>query len=155
LHWGGPDVILEHHPGPTLGSIWVLIPSAEVVFVGDTILNDQPPFLASANLPAWIESLELLKSSFKQFTIVSGRGGLDGKDSIHSQLNILKKILRGLNQLAKKDAPPEMTEGLISDLISMMSLPADRRKHYIQRLRHGLYYYYTQHYQALDSIQQS
>ncbi|MCJ7536069.1 MAG: hypothetical protein MUO57_11100 [Anaerolineales bacterium] len=155
LHWGGTDVILEHHPGPTLGSIWVLIPSAEVVFVGDTILNDQPPFLASANLPAWIESLELLKSSFKQFTIVSGRGGLDGKDSIHSQLNILKKILRGLNQLAKKDAPPEMTEGLISDLISMMSLPADRRKHYIQRLRHGLYYYYTQHYQALDSIQQS
>lgn len=155
LHWGGTDVILEHHPGPTLGSIWVLIPSAKVVFVGDTILNDQPPFLASANLPAWIESLELLKSSFKQFTIVSGRGGLDGKDSIHSQLNILKKILRGLNQLAKKDAPPEMTEGLISDLISMMSLPADRRKHYIQRLRHGLYYYYTQHYQALDSIQQS
>ena len=155
LQWGGPDVVLEHHPGPTLGSIWVLIPSAKVVFVGDTILNDQPPFLASANLPAWIESLELLKSSYKQFTIISGRGGTDGKDSIQSQLNIMKKILRGLERLAKKDAPPEMTEGLIKGLISGMSLPPERRKHYIQRLRHGLYYYYTQHYQDFDSIQQT
>jgi glyoxylase-like metal-dependent hydrolase (beta-lactamase superfamily II) len=155
LQWGGSDVILEHHPGPTLGSIWVLVPSAEVVFVGDTILNDQPPFLASANLPAWIESLELLKSSFNQYTVISGRGGTDEKESIRSQLNILKKILRGLERLAKKDAPPEMTEGLINGLISGMSLPPERRKHYIQRLRHGLYYYYTQHYQALDSIQQT
>ena len=60
-----------------------------------------------------------------------------------------------MERLAKKDAPPEMTEGLIKDLISGMSLPPERRKHYIQRLRHGLYYYYTQHYQALDSIQQT
>jgi len=155
LQWGGPDVILEHHPGPTLGSIWVLIPSSKIVFVGDTILNDQPPFLASANLPAWIESLELLKSSYKQYTIISGRGGTDGKGSLRSQLNLLKKILGGMERLAKKDAPPEMTEGLIKDLISGMSLPPERRKHYIQRLRHGLYYYYTQHYQALDSIQQT
>jgi glyoxylase-like metal-dependent hydrolase (beta-lactamase superfamily II) len=130
-----------------------LVPSAKIAFVGDTILNDQPPFLASADLPAWIESLELLKSSYKQYTIISGRGGSNGKDSIRSQLNILKKILRGLERLAKKDAPPEMTEGMISGLISGMSLPVDRHKHYIQRLRHGLYYYYTQHYQALDSIQ--
>lgn len=155
LQWGGPDVILEHHPGPTLGSIWVLITSAKTVFVGDTILNDQPPFLASANLPAWIESLELLNSAYKDYTIISGRGGTDGKDSIRSQLNILKKILRGMERLAKKDAPPEMTEGLIKGLISGMSLPSDRRKHYIQRLRHGLYYYYTQHYQGFETIQQS
>ncbi len=155
LQWGGADVILEHHPGPTLGSIWVLVPAAKIVFVGDTILNDQPPFLASADLQAWIESLELLKNSYNQYTIISGRGGSNGKNSIREQLNILKKILRGLERLAKKDAPPELTEGLISGLISGMSLPADRRKHYIQRLRHGLYYYYTQHYQAMDSIQQS
>lgn len=155
LQWGGADVILEHHPGPTLGSIWVLVPAAKIVFVGDTILNDQPPFLASADLPAWIESLELLKNSYKQYTIISGRGGSNGKDGIREQSNILKKILRGLEKLAKKDAPPEMTEDLIPGLISGMSLAPDRRKHYIQRLRHGLYYYYTQHYQAMDSIQQS
>jgi glyoxylase-like metal-dependent hydrolase (beta-lactamase superfamily II) len=153
FQWGGPQVVLEHHPGPTLGSIWVLIPSANVIFVGDTILNDQPPFLASADLPAWIESLELLQSSYKDYTIISGRGVSKGKNGIRSQLKILKQILRGLEKLSKKDAPPEMTEGLISDLISGMSLPANRRKHYVQRLRHGLYYYYSQHYQSLESLE--
>jgi glyoxylase-like metal-dependent hydrolase (beta-lactamase superfamily II) len=153
FQWGGPQVVLEYHPGPTLGSIWVLIPSAKVIFVGDTILNDQPPFLASADLPAWIDSLELLQSSYRDYTIISGRGGSKGKKGIQSQLNILKQILRGLENLSKKDAPPEMTEGLISDLISGMSLPANRRKHYIQRLRHGLYYYYSQHFQSLESLE--
>ena len=119
FQWGGPQVILEHHPGPTLGSIWVLIPSAKVVFVGDTILNDQPPFLASADLPAWIDSLELLQSSYKDYTIISGRGGSKGKNGIQSQLNILKQILRGLEKLSKQNAPPEMTEDLISDLLSL------------------------------------
>ncbi len=154
FQWGGPEVILEHHPGPTLGSIWVLIPTAKVIFVGDTILNDQPPFLASADLPAWIESLELLQTSYNDFIIISGRGGSKGKRGIRSQLRILKQILRGLEKLSKKDAPPEMTEELISGLISGMSLPANRRKHYIQRLRHGLYYYYSQHYQTLDIFEQ-
>ncbi len=151
--WGGPEIILEHHPGPTLGSIWVIIPSAKVMFVGDTILDDQPPFLASADLQAWIASLELLKDTYKQYTIISGRGGPNGVKDIRAQLKTLKKILQGMERLAKRNAPPEKTEGLISNLISDMSIPPQRREHYIQRLRHGLYYYYSQHYQPLESLE--
>ena len=152
FQWGGPEVLLEHHPGPTLGSIWVIIPSEKVIFVGDTILFDQPPFLASANLEDWIDSLELLIESYKDYNIISGRGGPDGIKGVRSQLSIIKYILNGLEKLAKKKAPPEKTEGMISRLMSMMSIPASRREHYIQRLRHGLYYYYSQHYQPIESI---
>lgn len=151
--WGGPEIILEHHPGPTLGSIWVIIPSVKVMFVGDTILYDQPPFLASADLQAWIASLELLKDTYKQYTIISGRGGPNGVKDIRAQLKTLKKILQGMERLAKRNAAPEKTEGLISNLISDMSIPPQRREHYIQRLRHGLYYYYSQHYQPLESLE--
>ena len=151
--WGGPEIILEHHPGPTLGSIWVIIPSAKVMFVGDTILSDQPPFLASADLQAWIASLELLKDTYKQYTIISGRGGPNGVKDIRAQLKTLKKILQGMERLARRNAAPEKTESLISNLISDMSIPPQRREHYIQRLRHGLYYYYSQHYQPLESLE--
>ena len=151
--WGGPEIILEHHPGPTLGSIWVIIPSAKVMFVGDTILCDQPPFLASADLQAWIASLELLKDTYKQYTIISGRGGPNGVKDLRAQLKTLKKILQGMERLARRNAAPEKTEGLISNLISDMSIPPQRREHYIQRLRHGLYYYYSQHYQPLESLE--
>lgn len=153
LQWGGPEILLEYHPGPTLGSIWVLIPSAKVMFVGDTILYDQPPFLASADLEAWIESLDLLKTSYKQYTIISGRGGPNGHDGIRSQQKILKKILIEMERLGKKNAPPEKTESMISQLISDMSIPPQKREHYIQRLRHGLYYYYSHHYQSIDTLE--
>jgi glyoxylase-like metal-dependent hydrolase (beta-lactamase superfamily II) len=152
FQWGGPEVILEHHPGPTLGSIWVIIPSAKVIFVGDTILFDQPPFLASADLEAWIVSLELLNDYYMDYNIISGRGGPDGIKGVRAQLNIIKYILNGLEKLAEKNAPPEKTEGMISQLMAKISIPTSRREHYIQRLRHGLYYYYSQHYQPIESI---
>lgn len=154
FNWGGPEVLLEHHPGPTLGSIWVSIPEARVVFIGDTILSGQPPFLASADLPAWIESLELLISSYKDYTIISGRGGTVGLDTVHAQLKTLKSILKGLERLAKRNAPPEKTEELISALVADMSLPAKRREQYVQRLRHGLYYYYSRRYRPIESFEQ-
>ena len=154
LNWGGPEVLLEHHPGPTLGSIWVSIPQAKVVFIGDTILSGQPPFLASADLPAWIESLELLISNYKDYIILSGRGGTIGLDTVRAQLKSLKSILKGLERLAKRNAPPEKTEELISALIAEMNLPAKRREQYVQRLRHGLYYYYSRRYRPIESFEQ-
>lgn len=154
LNWGGPEVLLDHHPGPTLGSIWVSIPQARVVFIGDTILSGQPPFLASADLPAWIESLELLVSSYKDYIILSGRGGTVGLDTVRTQLKSLKSILKGLERLAKRNAPPEKTEDLISALIAEMNLPGKRREQYVQRLRHGLFYYYSRHYRPVESFEQ-
>jgi glyoxylase-like metal-dependent hydrolase (beta-lactamase superfamily II) len=37
LYWGPPDVNLEHHPGPTPGSIWVVL-EVKIIFVGDAVL---------------------------------------------------------------------------------------------------------------------
>jgi glyoxylase-like metal-dependent hydrolase (beta-lactamase superfamily II) len=154
FNWGGPEVVLEHHPGPSSGSIWVIVPSAKVIFVGDTILFDQPPFLASAELPAWIESLDLLIQTYKDFVIISGRGGPNGIDAAKAQHKILQKIQKGLERLAKRNAPPEMTEGLIANLVAEMDLPPQRREQYVQRLRHGLYYYYVRHYRPLEPYEQ-
>jgi glyoxylase-like metal-dependent hydrolase (beta-lactamase superfamily II) len=51
LHWDESPVILEHHPGPTIGAMWVILQQEKVVFVGDLVAKNQPPFLAHADLP--------------------------------------------------------------------------------------------------------
>jgi glyoxylase-like metal-dependent hydrolase (beta-lactamase superfamily II) len=89
LHWGGPEIVLEHHPGSYAGSIWVIIPSEQVVFVGDTVVPDQPPFLANAELNDWINSLELLATSYRDYIIISGRGGPVAGEAIRLQQKIL------------------------------------------------------------------
>ncbi|MEK6221268.1 MAG: hypothetical protein N2D54_03385 [Chloroflexota bacterium] len=61
LHWGGTQVIVEHHPGPEEGASWVVLPELSIAFVGDAVMLKQPPFLANANIPAWIDTLDLLQ----------------------------------------------------------------------------------------------
>jgi glyoxylase-like metal-dependent hydrolase (beta-lactamase superfamily II) len=154
LHWGGPEVVLEHHPGPSTGSIWAILPSASVIFVGDAVTPKHPPFLAQADLPAWIETLDHLISKYKDYTIVSGRDGLVGVDAVRTQQRYLKTIHKGVERLAKRNAAPEATENLVASLLSEGAFPAKYSEQYSQRLRSGLLQYYTRQYRQETSPDQ-
>ena len=147
LHWGDAPVILESHPGPTLGAIWVILPEEKIVFVGDTVMKGQPPFLAHADLPAWIEALNLLMSpEYKGFTVVSGRGGVAAPQAIRSQYDSLKHIHDKVEALGKKRSSVMATEKLAENLAKDFRAPAAKHKQYAHRLSYGLYHYYTRHY---------
>ena len=152
LHWGTPEIILEHHPGPTPGAIWVIVPSARVVFVGDAVLADQPPFLASADLPEWLGTLEALQAGYPNYTIISGRGGPVPFQAVHAQYEHLKHILKLLEKTARRDIPPESTETLIPALLADLNYPVQMEEQYAQRLRHGLAQYFAHHYHATDLV---
>jgi cyclase len=154
LHWGGPETVLEHHPGPMAGSTWVVIPTEKVVFVGDTVAVNQTPFLANADLEEWIESLELLTSNFDDYVIIAGRGGLVTNRGIGAQLQFLKNTSKGIDKLAKSNAGPETTEELIPALLRDLSFDREQEETYTQRLRYGLYQYYARHYRPSSSLEQ-
>jgi hypothetical protein len=146
IHWGETPIILEHHPGPDKSAVWVILPEEKIVFVGDTILKNQPPFFANANLEEWIKDLKLLKSKkYQGYTIVSGRGGVCAASTVEKQLNIIKTAQKKLNRLLAKNAPVEKTESLIPSLLSPLRFLASEREAYTQRLRYGLQEYYTDH----------
>ena len=154
LHWGGPEIVIEHHPGPAVGATWVLIPEAKVIFIGDAVLLDQPPFLANAELPAWLETLDLLKNSYKNYMIISSRGGPVPIEAVRVQIKYLEKINKNLERLAGKNALPEETEGLVASLLSDFLPPsAELKEKYAQRLRYGLMQYYLRSYRS-DGIQE-
>jgi glyoxylase-like metal-dependent hydrolase (beta-lactamase superfamily II) len=147
LHWGDFPVLLEHHPGPAPGAIWVVLPNEKVVFVGDTVLRNQPPFLANANLTAWIEAIELLLGpEYRGFTVVSGRDGTVAASTIRKQVDYLKRVQARLEKLASKSSAPEATENLIQPLLSSLKFASARQKQYARRLRYGLYQYYSRHH---------
>jgi glyoxylase-like metal-dependent hydrolase (beta-lactamase superfamily II) len=156
LFWGGPEILLEYHPGSTPGAIWVAVAEEKVVFVGDTVVLNQPPFLANADLGAWLESLDLLLSDFRGDTIVSGRGGLASVSDVRAQKKFLQKVEKGLERLANKNASPEATEGLVSSLLSGLEFPKNMQEEYLQRLQYGLFHYYNRHYRpgVFDSLAQ-
>jgi len=150
LYWGPPDLLLEHHPGPHPGAIWVTIPAAKVVFVGDAVIADQPPFLTNADIPAWLETLDYLMANYSEYSIVGGRDGIVSTEIVKTLKTNLTHIFDILEKAAKADIPPEATESLIPALLSNLKVPRQIEDQYAQRLRHGLAQYYARHYRSLD-----
>jgi glyoxylase-like metal-dependent hydrolase (beta-lactamase superfamily II) len=147
LHWSDTPIILESHTGPTPGAIWVVLPEEKVVFVGDSVLKNQPPFLAHADLPAWIESLKLLQGpEYKGFTVVSGRGGVVTPQAIRHQTEFLKRIHDRLEKMGKKRSSVTATDKLAEQFLKDYKAPAVRQNQYSHRLRYGLHHYYARHY---------
>ncbi|MDD2921302.1 MAG: MBL fold metallo-hydrolase [Anaerolineales bacterium] len=142
MHWGDSPIILEHHAGPTSGAIWVKLPEEQIVFVGDAVLKNQPPFLAGSNLPAWIAALELLSSAeFKNYTVISSRGGAVTINAIKNQLDFLKQVQEKMGKVSTKKTNPAAVEKLVTSLMTWFKAPAARQKQYAQRLRYGLLHY--------------
>lgn len=153
IEWSNVSVLLEHHPGPTPGACWVVLPESKIVFVGDLVLKNQPPFLASANLPEWMKSLDYLESEYKDYTIVSGRSGLVPYTAVQAQYEQIKNIHEKLEALAQKQAGAETPESLIPSLMLAVKAPAEKQKQYTQRLSHGLKHYFSRYYRSTGTTE--
>ena len=150
LHWSDTPVIFESHPGPTEGSIWVILPEEKVVFIGDAVVKGQPPFLAHANIPAWLDSLSYLQSQeFKGFTVIGGRDGTISPQAIRSQADLLKSVQTKIEKLgAKRSSAANVTDKLADQVLKEFKAPAAKQRQYSQRLRFGLRNYFARQYQS-------
>jgi len=151
IDWGDESIQLEYHPGPSRGSIWVILPQQNIAFVGDTVMPGQPPFLASAEINSWMESLELLKSrQFKDYSLICGRGILAAKEDILELQKFLKSAQKTLEKLSATQATTTDAE---ESGMAMVEGFAYKNKAELElyriRLAYGLSQYYITHYSKL------
>ena len=147
IHWNQSPLLLEHHPGPEQGAIWVHLPDQHVLFVGDAVVAHQPPILSQADLPAWIESLEtLLHPEFQNYLIVGGRNGLVTLGQVRELLEFLVLVQSRLEELGSTQANPEDVSQLAPELIQHFTIPNERYDQYLSRLKYGLQQYFIRHY---------
>jgi glyoxylase-like metal-dependent hydrolase (beta-lactamase superfamily II) len=148
IHWDERPLSLESHPGPSTGAIWAVLPDQRIAFVGDALIPEEPPFLASADLPVWINTLKpLLTPAYQDYLLISGRNEPVAHQLVRRQISILEKIHQAVEQLVSQKAPASETEGLVSGLLKDFEIPPQRELQYRQRLQYGLYHYYIRHYQ--------
>lgn len=151
IHWDESPLALESHPGPSTGAIWAVLPEQRIAFVGDALVPDQPPFLASADLPSWIHTLKpLLTPAYQDYLLISGRSGPVANQQVRRQISYLEKANQMIEELASQKAPASETAKLADALLSDFPIPAQRNIQYRQRLLYGLYHYYVRHYQPSE-----
>ncbi len=133
----------------------MIMPAEKVVFLGDLVPKNQPPFLAHADLPAWMESLaQLLTPKYRGFTYISGRGGTISTAAIKAQAELIKRIHERLEKMAGRSQSPDSTEKLIEPFLANFKSSAARHKQYVQRMRYGLRHYYARHYHLGSSAEE-
>ena len=141
------EIIIEYHPGPSDGAAWVIIPSQKVVFIGDAILLDQPPFLEMSHLPSWINTLSLLRStSFRNYTVVSGRGGPVTIEYVREQHELLKMLQNRIETNAEKGTLIDNIDKITQIYLQKLNYPPALHNIYTKRLRYGLESYFHRHY---------
>lgn len=146
IHWNGNPICLENHPGCSPGAIWLVLPKQGVVFLGDAVVPDQPPFLADADISLWIDHLHLLLSSqYRDYLLVSGRGGLIALEQVRSQIKFLEKAEQHLLNLIEQKNPATELEKLAGSLLKGFKIPPEREIQYQHRIRWGLTQYHMRH----------
>lgn len=145
LHIGGTEFQMAHHFGSNNAGIWVNIPKLKVVFVGDSVLVDQPPFLAYCNLDEWLEDLKLLGSkAFRTYQIVSARSGVVGQEQVKGMTHLITSIKHLLDPLMEEKASLDSVLGIIPKIMKRFEVTSSTSELFYNRLRWGLATYYEQ-----------
>lgn len=143
IYWDAQPVVLESHPGPNQGAIWVIHPGEKVVFVGDAVTPGQPPFLGHADLQIWVDTLAVLAGpQYSGYLIVGGRSSkLITTEQVRRQSAYIQEIQAHLASVAEQKNQAEAIEAILPALLSASGAPAAHREQYTQRLRWGLTHY--------------
>ncbi|MDH5505977.1 MAG: hypothetical protein OEZ02_02015 [Anaerolineae bacterium] len=147
------EVIVENHPGPEAGALWIILPEEKIVFIGDAVVANQPPFLANADIPSWMDALDLLLTApYKDYKIFSSRSGLVSADDIRDQRKFLKEVHKRIDRLGKRKSSPQAVEKSAPKLLEKIDCPAKMLTVYDHRLKYGLYHYYVNNYHPGSSL---
>lgn len=146
LHLGGVQIELEHHSGSNMSGVWVILPQQKVVFVGDAVVVDQPPFLAYADLAVWEEDLKLLASkTYKGYQLVSSRSGVVDTDQVREMAKLIGVIANLMQPLIENHADLEAYYLIIPKIMKRINSLQITEELYVNRLRWGLTTWYEQH----------
>lgn len=139
LELGGKTLVLQHHPGPTAGAIWGLIPDQEIAFIGDVVTTGEPPYVGNAEVDDWLEGLDLLRASeFEGWKYISSRDGPIERDDINNMARFVRKLPVRLDRMADREDPLASASTFASELLEDYQISKTRYEICHLRLTAGL-----------------
>jgi len=147
IHWDDDPVILAYHPGAHQAATWLQYDAEKIVFVGDSVMVNQPPFLQRSDLELWINDLEnLLSDSFKGYKIISSRNGLVSKKLIDKWMKFLILVKDTIEEVASQSGETSDLIAEVPNLLKKLNFNKNLSRLYSDRLTWGLETYFNQHF---------
>lgn len=137
---GDYPLTLTAMPGPTPGNVWVHLPDEEIVFCGDSVILDEPPYMGQAHSKAWLNSLtRLRRPRFAAEVIVPGRGPLlYDKEATQEISEFIRYMRRRVQYLYRTGHPRGEVVNILPDLLDQFTIPSGETEAVQRRFKHGL-----------------
>ncbi len=152
VHWDEGPVVLSHHPGVHTAATWLQYDVEKILFVGDSVMLNQPPFLEWSDLAVWIEDLKLLLSdTFKGYTIIGSRNGVVKCKSVEKWMNYLVNLKATIDEIVNKNGGIQDIIAEVPGLLKKLNFNKSLSNLYMTRLTWGLEAYYQRHFLKTNS----
>jgi hypothetical protein len=139
IYWDQAPVVITHQPGGHFAGSWVRYDPEKVIFIGDSVVIHQPPFLGWADLDRWIDELHWLCSdTLLGYKIINGRNGLVRRTSIIKLINFLTTVKGLVNELLEMDNREAGIAQIAPKLLREFSFEYHMTEFYKSRLMWGL-----------------
>lgn len=139
LRYGQHEILLLAMAGPTTGNLWVQLPEHRILFAGDSVLDNQHPYISGACTKSWLDNLTALRRArFPADCIVPGRGEPTTKDATEFISNYLRLARRRVYSLYRLGRPRADTSTLVAELLEIFPVPETEGEHVQRRIKLGL-----------------
>jgi cyclase len=132
LFRGEKEIHLIPLGGHTEATTVVYLPGDKLLFAGDLVVTDRPPFLSQGNTKQWLQALTYLRK-LRYDILVPGHGELTGKEATENMSRFLRLVRRKVRSAYRSGLSKSDTARSLRYLLSHWPIPpfekpkADRR----------------------------
>ncbi len=132
LYRGDKEIHLIPVGGHTPATTVVYMPNEKILFAGDVVVTNRPPFLSQGDTKEWLQALTYLRK-LRYDVLVPGHGELTGKQATEKMSEFLRMVRRQVRSAYRAGMSKADTSRSLSHLIHYWPIPpfekpkADRR----------------------------
>ncbi len=137
LFKGDKEIHLIPVGGHTPATTVVYFPVEKLLFTGDVVITDRPPFLSQGNTKQWLQALTYLRK-LRYDILIPGHGEPTGKEATDNMSNYLRMVRRKVRSAYRAGLPKADTARSLSHLIRYWPIPASEKPKADRRFKSGL-----------------
>ena len=137
LFKGDKEIHLIPLGGHTPATTVVYFPHEKLLFAGDLVVTNRPPFLSQGNTKQWLQALTYLRK-LRYDVLIPGHGELTGKEATENMSNYLRLVRRKVRSAYRAGLPKADTARSLSHLIRHWPVPPFEKPKADRRFKSGL-----------------
>jgi cyclase len=137
LFKGDKEIHLIAVGGHTPATIIVFFPNEKILFSGDVVITDRPPFLSQGNTKQWLEALTYLRK-LRYDVLIPGHGEPTGKEATDRMSEFLRLVRRHVRSAYLAGLSKSETASSLSHLIRFWPIPPEEKPKADRRFKSGL-----------------